>query len=166
MITADDVGGVHIKYLYHCHRQLWLFGRGYRPERHDDLVQLGEAVNDTAYQRRSPVDLGADRLDFIDGRYLVHEVKSSARMTDADVAQVRHYCLRLRQIGIGAEGGVLHYPKTRRISRVSFGAAEEAQARADIDKALEVLTAPESPPRLLRSRCRGCSFTEYCWAGG
>lgn len=166
MITADDIGGVHIKYLYHCRRQLWLYGRGYRPERYDELVQFGEAVNDTSYSRRSPVDLGAARLDFIDGQHFVHEVKSSGRMTDADEAQLRHYCLRLREIGVDAQGGVLHYPKTRRICRVAFGGVEEAQARSDIGEALNVLATPESPPRLTRSRCRGCSFTDYCWAGG
>lgn len=166
MITAADIGGVHIKYLYHCRRQLWLYGRGYRPERHDELVQFGEAVNDTSYPRRSPVDLGAARLDFIDGQHLVHEVKSSSRMTDADVAQVRHYCLRLRQVGVDAQGGVLHYPKTRRTCRIVFGEAEEAQALADIDLVLGVLAAQESPLRLARSRCRGCSFTDYCWASG
>lgn len=166
MIISDDIGGVHVKYFYHCRRQLWLYGRGYRPERHDELVQLGEAINDTSYQRRSPVDLGAARLDFIDGHHLVHEVKSSSRMTEADKAQVLRYCLRLRQVGVDAQGGVLHYPKTRRTCRIAFGEAEAAQARADINDALEVLAAPESPPRLSRSRCRGCSFTDYCWASG
>jgi CRISPR-associated exonuclease Cas4 len=57
VIAAADIGGVHIKYLHHCPRQLWLYGRGFRPEHHDDLVQLGEAVHDTSYTRRSPVDL-------------------------------------------------------------------------------------------------------------
>lgn len=87
-------------------------------------------------------------------------------MTDADMAQVRHYCLRLRRVGIDAQGGVLHYPKIRRTCRIAFGEAEEAQARADINEALTVVAAQESPPRLPRSRCRGCSFTDYCWAGG
>ena len=62
MISAHDVGGVHVKYLYHCPRQLWLFARGLRPERISSLVELGEAVHDTTYTRQSPVDLGAARI--------------------------------------------------------------------------------------------------------
>lgn len=163
MITTDDIGGVHIKYLYHCRRQLWLYGRGFRPEGGSERVQLGEAVNDISYPRTSPVDLGPARLDFFDGQNWVHEVKSSSRMTDADVAQVRHYCLRLKQVGIDVQGGVLHYPKTRRTSQVTYSSAEEARALGDIADAVGVLTMPDSPPRLSRPACRGCSYLDYCW---
>jgi CRISPR-associated exonuclease Cas4 len=166
LIAADDIGGVHVKYLHHCPRQLWLYGRGFRPEHYDDLVQLGEAVNDTSYTRRSPVDLGAARLDFIDGENWVHEVKSSSRSTPADQAQVIHYCFRLRQVGIGTCGGILHYPKTRRTVRVEYDDAQETQARNDITAAIEVLTAAQSPPRLNRTACRGCSYLAYCWSAG
>jgi len=62
-MDPDDVGGVHIKYLYHCCRQLWLFARGFRPEGHSALVQYGEAVHETRYDRYREVDLGAARLD-------------------------------------------------------------------------------------------------------
>ncbi len=120
MIGPADIGGVHIKYLHHCRRQLWLYGRGFRPEHLSDPVQLGDAVNDTSYTRTSPVDLGAARLDFIDGQKWVHEVKSSAGPTKADEAQAMHYCFRLKEIGIDARGGILHYPKTRRTRRLSY----------------------------------------------
>ncbi|MBV9030300.1 MAG: Dna2/Cas4 domain-containing protein, partial [Pseudonocardiales bacterium] len=109
MISAEDVGGVHVKYLYHCPRQLWLFARGLRPERLSSLVQLGEAVHDTTYTRRAPVDLGAARIDFIDGQTWVHEVKSSSRSTEADQAQAIHYCHRLDELGVPVQGGILHY---------------------------------------------------------
>ena len=117
MIGPADIGGVHIKYLHHCRRQLWLYARGFRPEHLSDPVQLGEAVHDTSYTRTSPVDLGAARLDFIDGQNWVHEVKSSAGATAADEAQAMHYCFRLKEIGIDARGGILHYPKVLRTCR-------------------------------------------------
>ena len=63
MISEEDVGGVHVKYLYHCPRQLWLYARGLRPEATSATVQLGEAVHETSYRRAHPVDLGAARLD-------------------------------------------------------------------------------------------------------
>ncbi|UQA90753.1 CRISPR-associated protein Cas4 [Streptomyces halobius] len=163
MITAQDVGGVHIKYLYHCRRQLWLYLRGIRPESLNASVQLGEAVHDTSYNRNSPVDLGAARLDFLDGRHWVHEVKSSARPTEADEAQGRHYCHRLRNLGIDVKGAVLHYPKTRRIFRYPYTPEGAELAEADIAEVLTVASSSASPDRLSNSRCRGCSFTDYCW---
>lgn len=166
MITAEDIGGVHIKYLHHCRRQLWLYGRGFRPEMHSDLVQFGEAVHETSYSRTAPVDLGAARLDFIDGENWVHEVKSSSGPAEADEAQIIHYCYRLRQAGIDARGGILHYPKTRRTHRVMFPENGTAKALEDIDAALAVLTSSPSPPRIGRAGCRDCSYLDYCWASG
>lgn len=163
MIKADDVGGTHIKYLYHCRRQLWLFLRGVRPEHLNAAVQLGEAVHDTTYTRHTPVDLGAARLDFVDGRRWVHEVKSSSKPTAADEAQARHYCHRLHRVGVDAQGAVLHYPKTRRTKRMIYTPQDSVQAEADIADVLETAALPDSPPRLARSNCRGCSFTDYCW---
>lgn len=159
-----DIGGVHIKYLYHCQRQLWLYARGIRPEHLNVAVQLGEAVHDTSYQRSAPVDLGAARLDHMDGQQWVHEVKSSTRPTPADEAQAIHYCYRLREVDVPAQGAVLHYPKTRRTKRINYGIFEVKQARADIHRALAVVSADRPAPRLNRSACRGCSFLDYCWS--
>jgi CRISPR-associated exonuclease Cas4 len=163
LITAEDVGGVHIKYLHHCRRQLWLYVRGMRPERLSATVQLGEAVHETSYTRSSPVDLGAAKLDHLDGEAWVHEVKSSARSSRADEAQAMHYCYRLREIGVEAQGGILHYPKTRRTKRLPYSAEAAQQAVADIAEVLEVVSAGDSPPLLSRTACRGCSYTDYCW---
>lgn len=164
MISADDIGGVHVKYYYHCQRQLWLYARGIRPEHLSATVALGEAVHDISYQRASPVDLGAAVLDHVDGQYWVHEIKSSGKPSKADQAQVVHYCYRLHQFGIPAEGGILHYPKTRRTTKVRYDEAAVAQAVADIDAVLATVRAELSPPRRTRSTCRGCSYLDYCWS--
>lgn len=163
MIEPEDVGGVHIKYLYHCRRQLWLYLRGIRPEHLSSAVQLGDALHDTSYTRNTPVDLGAAKLDFIDGEHWVHEVKSSTRPSAADQAQGRHYCHRLHRVGVEAQGTVLHYPKTNRTQRIPYTPQAAVQADADINAVLTIVTAPKSPDRLVRSACRGCSFTDYCW---
>jgi CRISPR-associated exonuclease Cas4 len=163
-MDADAIGGVHIKYLHHCHRQLWLYARGIRPEHLNAAVQLGEAVHEVSYPRSSPVDLGAAQLDHVDGRHWVHEVKSSTRISEADRAQAVHYCYRLGQVGVEAQGAVLHYPKPRRTSRILYDEAAAAQAVADIAAALEVIGGDQSPPRKARTACRGCSFLDYCWS--
>ncbi|MBX6723233.1 MAG: CRISPR-associated protein Cas4 [Dactylosporangium sp.] len=163
-MRAEDIGGVHVKYLYHCPRQLWLYARGIRPEHLNAAVQLGEAIHDTSYRRGSPVDLGAARLDHVDGQHWVHEVKSSSRPSLADEAQAIHYCFRLNEVGVPAKGAVLHYPKVRRTKKIVFGPVEEARARDDIGNALAVAGAAHSPPRLTRTACRGCSFVDYCWS--
>ena len=164
MIGAEDVGGVHIKYLYHCRRQLWLYVRGIRPEHLNASVQLGEAVHEVSYPRSSPVDLGAAQLDHVDGKHWVHEVKSSGKVSESDRAQVIHYCFRLHQFGIPAEGGILHYPKTRRTTKIRYDDEAAVRAADDITTVRTVVQAGDSPPRLTRTACRGCSFLDYCWS--
>jgi CRISPR-associated exonuclease Cas4 len=95
----------------------------------------------------------------------VHEVKSSSGATEADEAQVIHYCYRLRAAGTDARGGVLHYPKTRRTRRITYTPGHDDRARADIASALAVILASQAPGKIARGRCRGCSFLDYCWAG-
>lgn len=163
-MRREDVGGVHIKYLYHCRRQLWLFARGFRPERYSDLVQYGEAVHETRYDRYREVDLGAARLDNVDGEGWVHEVKSSHAPTAADEAQVIHYCHQLDAVGVSVRGGILHYPATRRTARIVYDEQRRAQAQADITAVLETIAQPSAPDRIERIRCRGCSYAGYCWS--
>jgi len=163
-MRAVDVGGVHIKYSYHCQRQVWLYARGIRPEHLNAAVQLGEAVHEVSYPRASPVDLGAAQLDHVDGRHWVHEVKSSSKLSEADRAQVIHYCYRLHQVGIPAMGGVLHYPKTRRTTKIHYDQEAATRAVADINAVLAIIDTEASPPRQTRTACRGCSFLDYCWS--
>ncbi|WP_246264712.1 CRISPR-associated protein Cas4 [Acrocarpospora pleiomorpha] len=152
-----------MKYLYHCPRQLWLYVRGIRPEHLSDRVQLGEAVHETSYRRSQPVDLGAAKLDHLDGALWVHEVKSSAVSRAADNAQAIHYCYRLHEVGIDAKGAILHYPATRRTIRIPYTTEQAAKAAADVVTVLETVAAPSSPPRLARPACKGCSYIDYCW---
>ncbi|WP_440106018.1 CRISPR-associated protein Cas4 [Streptosporangium sp. H16] len=163
MIGPEDVGGVHVKYLHHCRRQLWLYARGVRPEHLSTTVQMGEAVHETSYTRSSPVDLGAAKLDHLDGAAWVHEVKSSSKPGRADEAQAMHYCYRLHGVGVAAQGAILHYPKTRRTKRLPYTSQAAEQAETDIAAVLEVVSAPVSPPLLPRPSCRGCSYLDYCW---
>ncbi|GAA3357812.1 Dna2/Cas4 domain-containing protein [Saccharopolyspora gregorii] len=163
MIGYDDIGGVHIKYLYHCRRQLWLYTRGFRPEHLNDSVAAGSAMHDTSYSRFAPIDLGAARLDHLDGQAWVHEAKNSRTASDADHAQARHYCHQVRRIGVDVQGAIVHYRPTKRTVRHPYTDDEHTQAEHDIQAALDVITADQAPSRLARSRCFGCAYSDYCW---
>jgi CRISPR-associated exonuclease Cas4 len=163
--AEDEIGGVHIKYLLYCRRQLWLYTRGYRPEQASDLVAFGEAVDDTAYARRREVDLGAAKIDWVTTGAVVHETKSSRAPSEQHEAQVRHYCLLLERRGVNVRGGVLHYPVIRRTVQVSWDERARESAQQADREAREIIGLLAVPSRLPRTSCRGCSFTDYCWGG-
>lgn len=169
MSTADpldddsEIGGVHVKYLLHCPRQLWLYSRGYRPEAGSDTVAFGEAVDDTAFSRQREIDLGAAKIDWVTAGAIVHETKSSRAPSEQHEAQVRHYCLLLERRGVNVRGGRLHYPVIRRTVDVPWDQAAREAAVARDWEARQVIALTAAPSRLPRARCRGCSFTDYCW---
>ncbi|MEV8287868.1 CRISPR-associated protein Cas4 [Streptomyces niveus] len=157
------LGGVHIKYLHHCPRQLWLYTRGYRPEQRSELVAFGEVIDDTTFTRRRDVDLGEAKIDWVTTGAVVHETKSSRAPSAAHAAQVRHYCLLLERRGVTVRGGTIHYPLIRRTTDVPWDAAARAEAEASESRARATIEAHEPPPRLNRANCRGCSYLDYCW---
>jgi CRISPR-associated exonuclease Cas4 len=162
-LIEGDIGGVHIKYLHHCERQLWLYVRGYRPEAGSELVAFGEVVDETTFGRKRGVVLEALRIDWVDGRLWVHEVKSARRPDDSHTAQVRLYCLALSERGVAVHGATIHYPLARRTVTIPFDDAARVIAVADRARAVEVGHAANSPDRLERRRCTGCSYLDYCW---
>ncbi|MFF2954117.1 CRISPR-associated protein Cas4 [Kitasatospora sp. NPDC057965] len=163
---ADDdhgLGGVHIKYLRHCPRQLWLYMRGYRPEAGSDLVAFGEVVNETTFTRRRDVDLGEARIDWVTTGAVIHETKSSRAPSPAHDAQVRHYCLLLERRGVNVRGGIVHYPLIRRTTDVPWNDEAREAAETAEDEARAVIAQTTPPDRHTRAACRGCSYLDYCW---
>ncbi|MEV7755797.1 CRISPR-associated protein Cas4 [Streptomyces griseofuscus] len=160
---SEPLGGVHIKYLCHCPRQLWLYMLGYRPESRNDRVAFGEVVAETSFTRRREVDLGEARIDWVTAGAIVHETKSSRAPSPDHAAQVRHYCLLLERRGINVRGGIVHYPIIRRTTEVTWDDNARAEAEDTEAQARTVIAAPTPPDRLSRGKCRGCSYLDYCW---
>jgi len=159
----DGIGGVHIKYLLHCPRQLWLYMRGYRPEQRSDIVAYGQAVDESTYTRHRDIDLGQAKIDWVTTGAIVHETKSSRVPSEQHEAQVRHYCLLLERRGVTVRHGVIHYPLIRRTVTVTWDDHARALAEETERQALTVINMPESPARRERSHCRSCSYNDYCW---
>ncbi|GGL19495.1 CRISPR-associated protein Cas4 [Mangrovihabitans endophyticus] len=159
----DDIGGVHIKYLVHCRRQLWLYSRGYRPEARSQAVAFGEVVDDTTFARHHGVDLGSAKIDWVTRGAVVHETKSSRKPSPQHQAQVLHYCLLLSRRGVTVREAVVHYPLIRRTIRFAWNAIARRTAETTEADARTVIATQKPPPRLARPDCRACSYLDYCW---
>jgi CRISPR-associated exonuclease Cas4 len=164
-LGEGDIGGVHVKYLLHCPRQLWLYSRGIRPEGASDLVAYGNAIDATTYTRRQPVDLGAAKIDWLDADGWVHERKSSQREQPGHREQALLYCLLLSERGVFVEGARLHYPATRRTVSLAFDGEAANWARSVRQRALDTIRQEYPPERIRRDQCGGCAFDAYCWSG-
>lgn len=160
--------GTHVKYYHVCHRKVWLFHHRIEMEHTSDLVAEGQLIGERTYPQRTEryreVTLDGAKIDFYDPHHrVVHEIKKSDKLEHSHVAQVKFYLYLLRQHGIEGATGLIEYPKLRRTEPVGFDEGDETLVEnwlADIGRITASDTCPE---RLPKSRCRHCSYFEFCW---
>jgi CRISPR-associated exonuclease Cas4 len=168
--------------IYHiCHRELWLHAHAIRMEHTSDVVFEGKLIGETTYPQRAerytevefsvepgvPDGIGlAAKIDFYDP-YLgvVHEVKKSAAKEQAHIAQVQFYLYVLRRNGIRAEYGIIEYPKLRQTERVELDKDGEVILEGWIANVSKIIESDRCPPVLAKSKCKSCSYFDFCWSG-
>jgi CRISPR-associated exonuclease Cas4 len=81
------------------------------------------------------------------------------------VAQVKFYLYLLRKSGVKADYGIIDYPKIRQSERVELPDDEMLEVEKWIDSAIEIINNETCPPTLPISKCKSCSYFEFCWVG-
>lgn len=177
-ITATLINILNI-----CHRELWLHANGIRMEHTSEIVAEGKLIGQESYPQRAErwtevevsgtfphptaesIELAA-KIDFFDTHLgIVHEVKKSNAREQAHIAQVQFYLYVLRLNGIKAEYGLIEYPKLRLTERVSLTDDDQKELESQILRVHELIHQETCPERLPVSKCRSCSFFEFCWVG-
>ncbi|MBU1820331.1 MAG: CRISPR-associated protein Cas4 [Bacteroidetes bacterium] len=165
--------------LYHiCKREMWLHAHAIRMEHTSDVVYEGKLIGETTYPQRAEryqeVEVATEwngtrltaKIDFYDPREgVVHEVKKSAAREQAHVAQVQFYLYILRLNGVQAHYGLIEYPKLRQTERVELNKEEERIVEKWITEIQALLAQELCPPRLQKSKCKSCSYFDFCWSG-
>jgi CRISPR-associated exonuclease Cas4 len=87
------MNGTIYAYYYICRRKLWLFSRQVSFEKYNEDVRIGKWIDKTYYNsKQKDVSIDADnRIDFVDEKYCLHEVKKSKKIEKAHIAQARYY---------------------------------------------------------------------------
>jgi CRISPR-associated exonuclease Cas4 len=165
----ETLTGTRVKYYHICHRKLWLFDRDVWMEHTSESVADGELLHSTAYPQRAArgreISLGGSKIDFYDPQTrVVHEMKRSASMPQADVAQLKFYLWLLEQHDISGATGLLEYPKQRRTEEVQLSDEDRAAIplwEADIAR----ITAPDAPcpPVINKPYCKRCAYYDFCY---
>jgi CRISPR-associated exonuclease Cas4 len=167
-----------INYFLVCHRKMWLHYHAIRMEHTSDLVTEGRLIGEESYPQRAEknqeVELSSEwnehrlsaKIDFYDAqRGVVHEIKKSAAKEKAHVAQVQFYLYLLRQNGVDVSHGLLEYPKLRQTERVTLDSEDESRVEKWVREVIIVLENENCPPKLPISKCKSCSYFEFCWVG-
>lgn len=137
------------------------------PEQDNVFIELGRLIHDTSYENKGERDVQIDnmRLDIVqnkDHRTIIGEIKKSSHSLKGAKDQLLYYLLRLKNMGIKAEG-ILLVPKEKARIPVILTLEEERR----IEKMCKgIKTLVEEPiPSISRkqSSCKNCAFYTYCW---
>ena len=165
-----QITGTYINYYFNCHRQLWLFANGITMESTSDLVYDGKLLHETSYQRRSDkfqeIEIDGIKIDFYDPKKrVVHEIKKSDKHEEAHEWQLKYYLYVLEKNGITGVSGILEYPRLHKTEEVFLTSSDRLTIADMVVKIESIIRTEECPKRLLKLRCKNCSYFDFCWSG-
>lgn len=161
--------GTHFNYYLICKRKLWLFANGISMESNSDLVYEGKLIHENSYSRRSEkfqeVELEGIKIDYYDPKNkVVHEIKKSDKRSEAHEWQVKYYLYVLDQNGIKNCTGLLEYPRLHKTEEVFLTLPDKETIAEMLIQIKKIIDANTCPVKLPRSKCRNCSYFDFCYA--
>lgn len=164
------ITGTHFNYYLICHRKLWLFASGINMEATSELVYEGKLLHETSYPRRSDkyqeIELDGIKIDYYDPRNkVVHEIKKSDKHEEAHEWQLKYYLFVLEQNGVEGATGLLEYPKLHKTDEVLLTTPDREAIRGMTTEIERIIGNEHCPGRIQKSRCKNCSYFDFCWSG-
>ncbi|MBS4057914.1 MAG: CRISPR-associated protein Cas4 [Bacteroidales bacterium] len=165
-----QITGTHFNYYFHCHRQLWLFASGINMEATSELVYEGKLIHETSYPHRSEkyqeIELDGIKIDYYDPRNkVVHEIKKSDKHEEAHEWQLKYYLYVLEQNGVMEVTGLLEYPKLHKTSEVLLATPDREAIGEMLVDLEQIIHAEHCPEKIQKSKCKNCSYFDFCWSG-
>lgn len=140
-------------------------------EHGSELVAEGRLIGDTAYPDRAEkfteIEIDGIKIDFFDARKkVVHEVKKSASVEHAHIAQVQYYLYKLWQKGIDGATGLIEYPKLKQRKSIASLTQEDLERiRSWDNEARQILEQSSCPPVIKSGICKKCAYQDFCYSG-
>ncbi|SHJ71234.1 CRISPR-associated exonuclease, Cas4 family [Tangfeifania diversioriginum] len=164
------ITGTHFNYYLICHRKLWLFANGINMESNSDLVYEGRLIHETSYSRRNDkyqeITIDGIKIDFYDRKNkVVHEIKKSDKHEEAHEWQVKYYLYVLEQNGVTGAAGLLEYPRLHKTTEVLLTTPDRDAIAEMLTKIESVIHDENCPDRIQKSKCKNCSYFDFCWSG-
>ena len=164
------ITGTHINYYFSCHRQLWLFANSIQMEHTNDAVSEGKLIHETTYSQRSSkyeeIAVEGIKIDFFDAKNkIIHEIKKSSKLHKAHLWQVKYYIYVLEKNGVEGVSGILEYPKERKTEEVYLSVVDKEEIRVMEKEISEIINREKVPDLVKMSRCKNCSYYDFCFVG-
>lgn len=161
------IRGLEVYYSVICPTKLWLFTHDLGREYESEYVILGHILHEKHYKRyirNVQVDEKVS-IDFISYRdkILIHEVKRSDVVEEADRLQVLYYILTLLNKGVSRVYGIIHYPRKKRRIKVYLDKEWYRRLIKQLEYTAKIKESDEMPKPIWKKICRRCSYRDFCW---
>ena len=165
--SVIDINGSLILSYSNCHREAWLMAHRIIPEQDNAFIALGKLLHETSYENRGEKDVAIDniKLDMVEekkGKTLVSEIKKSRYSLDGAKDQLLFYLLRLKEMGVEANGQLL-VPKEKKKIEVSLTPDEETRLKKMWEEIQSLVEGQIPPIERAQGKCKNCAYYTYCW---
>lgn len=138
-------------------------------EHTSELVYEGKLIHEYSYPQRSEkfqeIEIGGIKIDYYDPKNrIIHEVKKSDNIETAHEWQLKYYIYVLEQHGVEGVKGVLEYPALRKTDTIFLSNRDKEEIVLIMDKITSIVTDETCPEKLTLSRCKNCSYLDFCWS--
>lgn len=138
-------------------------------EHNSDLVSLGKLLHERSYAQRSDrykeVSIDGIKIDYFDAKSnTIHEIKRSNKRSEAHYLQLKYYIYVLAKNGIEGVLGILEYPLLRIKEEVVLSSIDIEEIKVIENKILAIIGDEKCPNKIQESRCKKCSYYDFCYS--
>jgi len=161
------MNGTMYAYYFICKRKLWLFSKQVSFEKYNEDVRVGKLIDETYYnskQKGIPIDAD-NRIDFIDEKYCLHEVKKSKRIEKAHIAQAKYYAYTIVKKGGRIDNIVINYPTLNQKETYAFSKEDYDEVEKVLGIIMNTIELKKAPPKWPKPKkiCMSCAYYEFCY---
>ena len=137
-------------------------------EHTSDIVYEGKLIHETSYTQRSDkyqeVQIGNIKIDYYDPKNkIIHEVKKSNKIETAHHWQLKYYMYVLEQSGIKGIKGILEYPKLRKTEEIILSKRDISEIENIKNTIFKIINSETAPKIEKKTRCKNCSYYDFCY---
>jgi CRISPR-associated exonuclease Cas4 len=156
--------GTQVNYYFVCKRKLWFFSHGMELESDSDLVLLGKLLHEHGYKRRlKEVEVGRIKIDFIEKRDEIHEIKRSRKIENAHVYQLLYYIYYIKKLTDKVMKGIINYPLLKKIVSIELTKEKEQEIEDILQEIRNIIEMDKPPEAKWVKYCKTCAYRELCW---
>ena len=160
-----QITGIMIYYYFVCKRKLWYFINQINMEQNSELVSIGKILDEDSYKNEKKGILidNTINIDFIKNGAILHEVKKTKSIEEAEIWQIKYYMYYLEKKGVKNIKAKIDYPLLRETKEIILE-NEDRKILKNIIKNIEEISSQEKVPSKMNSPiCKKCAYFDLCY---